>query len=182
MIDDSELRHLLRDSLEKNDDEMRWNDITTHVDRIARLALRGFPLVEGDREDLVQEIILRLITNDSLRRQVGEANSVTLYLARTFRNAGLDLLRRRERHQRLRDERRSTPAVNEVERLHERLALADIISRLSPADRELLRLRFWDGRTLSEIALYLETSISTAASRLLHIVARIREDLSNRSS
>lgn len=146
---------------------------------IARLVLRDLPLESGDEEDLVQEVILRFMDSSSMRQALDRAVSPRLYVARTVRNAGLDLLRKRARQRRLRATRELI-ATDDIDRLHRELdshRVAAILQELPSEDRELLRLRFWEDATLKEIAEQYGITVSTVYYRLSRILESLRQDL-----
>jgi RNA polymerase sigma-70 factor (ECF subfamily) len=53
--------------------------------------------------------------------------------------------------------------------------LAQLIDTLPPDQRDVVRLKFWDGLTLAEIAIATGVSANTAASRYRLALARLRE-------
>jgi len=178
-MSDPSLRDLLKAPLEEEWDVDRWSFVAMKLREISGLALRGLPLSPDDVEDLVQEAILRFVDSAALRRAIGEAHSPGFYIARMLRNAGLDLLRKRERQQRLAT---AEPVVvpDETERLHEQLDLHRVVAvlrELPPEDQELVRLRFLEEQTLQEIAERYGITISTAFYRLKQILVFIRRRL-----
>lgn len=177
---DPTLRDLISAPLGEWFDEQRWGDVEMRLRALSRFALRGLPLAAEDVDDLVQEVVLRFIENSRLRQTATEIRSLNLYLAKTLRNAALDLLRRRERQQRLRGAPQPTVAPDDIERLHDELDLQRIVGVLGnlPAeDQRLIRLRFWEELTLEQLAERYNISISTAAYRLMRILATIRREL-----
>ncbi|HUP61819.1 MAG TPA: sigma-70 family RNA polymerase sigma factor [Thermoanaerobaculia bacterium] len=143
-------------------------------------ALRSFHLPADDVEDLVQEVLLRFMDSSAARRMAGEAHSPGPYIARMLRNAALDLLRKRERQQRLAFAPEAAVVPDEVERLNDQIdmhRMVAVIRELSPEDQELIRLRFLEGRTLSEIAERHGIAVSTVFSRLRQILVSIRGKL-----
>lgn len=56
-----------------------------------------------------------------------------------------------------------------------RLDLCDAVERLDPRDQAIIRLRFFEDRTLEEIARITSTNLNTVKSRLYKSLRRLRE-------
>ena len=61
------------------------------------------------------------------------------------------------------------------------LDLKNALDSLTPEERELLVLRFWEGRTLTEIASSMNLSFSATASRVSRVMAKLRTLLGSQS-
>lgn len=98
---------------------------------------------------------------------------VSCYLYRSVKNCAIDLARSEEKHSALsavmaRDADRTagddvTPGVKMDERAS---MIADALERLSPADREIIRLFYYEELSQKEIAEKLQIRPSSVASRL----------------
>jgi RNA polymerase sigma-70 factor (sigma-E family) len=141
--------------------------------RGAALARSAY-LLTGDAhlaEDLLQETLTRVAQK---WRKVGD--SPDAYARRVLHNLAIDSWRRR----------RARPAEvlgaappelagrgdsSDVER---RLVLRDALARLTPRQRAVLSLRFYDDLTESEAAAVLGCSVSTVKSTARDALARLR--------
>ncbi|HEY3130682.1 MAG TPA: sigma-70 family RNA polymerase sigma factor [Acidobacteriota bacterium] len=163
-------------------DEAAWQ-LTEHTLRAhGQVLLRTYPVFrEEDVEDIVQELLIKLQSLETMRR-VRAAGSPAGYIAVTMRNAAFDLLRRRQRESEvfrsfaeealLRSRRE---AVNpEADRSS---ALRQSLRRLGHAERDLLKMRFWRNMSIRGIADELGISYSAAAVRLFRVLRRMRETM-----
>lgn len=140
------------------------------------LRRRLYPLSTEDLDDLVEETLVVLWrrlddvpTGDSERPWIiGVARHVLHNAHRSFR--------RRQRHEaRLRPVAASSSAEDE--------AIADLAGRealdaMGEADRDLLRLHFWDGIDVHGLAVVLGVSSNAAGTRLSRAKTRFMEQLS----
>lgn len=119
---------------------MSWDLIEKIVeeygDMIYRLALH-YVHSEFDAEDVVQEVLLAF----SMRSVPRERQKA--WLLRVTVNKSLDVLRKRKRQTAL-DRDIAAPAEN--------LSLAEELKSLSPTDRKLVYLHYFEGYTSKEIA------------------------------
>jgi RNA polymerase sigma factor (sigma-70 family) len=110
------------------------------------------------------------------------------YLAAVVYNTAVDWLREESRHA-----RRNPPLSNpqdlpdrhspqmDLERLESAAELRDLLERvLAPADWDLLRWRFWESRSLQEIATALGVPYHAAAMRLHRLQKQLMDLLSAR--
>lgn len=130
-------------------------------------------------DDLVQETLLKLQSIQTLQR-VKIAGSAAGYVAVMLRNAATDLVRRRQRGQdfeiALSEELVWQNVAEPVPLFPERAAhLPEALRWLSPEERNLLRMRFWRGLTIAEIAAVSNTTYSATAVRLFRILRKLRE-------
>jgi len=155
----------------------------THAEKVYRAAYR----VTGnaaDAEDAVQTVFLRLVRlpDGKLREDAGG------FLHRSAVNAGLDILRSRQRAgwvplERLErvDSSFGASELGNPERdratreLRRRLRLA--LSRLSPRAAEMFALRYFEGLGNAEIADLLGVSPGVVAVLLHRTRARLRKEL-----
>jgi RNA polymerase sigma-70 factor (sigma-E family) len=138
--------------------------------------LRTATLLTGDAhaaEDLVQETLARAAQRWSV---VSSAGSPEAYVRRTLYTRSVDAWRWR-RHQP--DpvevtERLGSPSRDEGVEADVRLTLADALARLTPKQRAVLVLRFYEDRTEVEAAEALGCSVSTVKSQTRHALERLR--------
>lgn len=146
-----------------------------HCDWAYRLAWR-FAGDPTDALDAVQEVFVYLAKKFHQPGGLELTAGITTLLYPAVKHTALAIKRKR----------RQTPAYgieNEVPapppgpRLEQtRLELAEALSGLSDAHREVLLMRFVDDMTLEEIAQALQIPIGTAKSRLHHAIAGVRHD------
>lgn len=156
-------------------DERAWRELRREVERAGRLYAS-----RDDLDDVVQNVLVKLQSPDALRR-LRAARAPAGYLVVMVRNASTDVIRRRVAQ--LDAAAIETPVVAAegaaaaFDRLERAAALRDALARLSDGDRLLLRLRFWQGLTIADIAGRLALPYSTVAVRLFRAQRRLRADL-----
>lgn len=151
-----------------------------HAPRLVALA-SGLCREQGGQasaQDIVQGVFCRLL--EAERRDLSQIQDVQAYLARSVRNAVANLIRARERHDRhavcaAQDASARPEPDPTTTRAGEDLAWA--VSRLDPADRELVVLKHAGGLTLDQMALALDQNRSTLAGRYARVIARLRQSL-----
>ena len=141
-----------------------------------RLVRRAQSLVRNaaTAQDVVQETLVRAFRNlDSLANPAAFASWVYVIL----RRVGIELAVResRERNNTVSfEEEWLTPgAVESFELTHDRLELAQCLSRLRLEDRDLLELHYWGGQELGEIAPRFGIATGAAKTRLFRARGRI---------
>ena len=131
----------------------------------------------ADAEDVVQEAFVRF-----WRRNHNVDNRALLYA--TVRSIALDLIRRDSRRT-----RREAEALSESEQAikpqfeladEAQFALAAAVDRLPHDQREVLVMKIWNELTFAEIAMALEISQNTAASRYRYALAALKKMLQPR--
>jgi RNA polymerase sigma-70 factor (sigma-E family) len=129
-------------------------------------------LTAGDThlaEDLVQETLGRLYVRwGRVSRVENPAGYAQTVLTRTF----LAHRRRRSSGERAVDVLPETPAAAPDTPL--RLTLIDALARLSPKDRAVVVLRYWEDRSVEETAGTLHTTSSAVRTRSSRALARLR--------
>jgi RNA polymerase sigma-70 factor, ECF subfamily len=150
--------------------------VAAHSAAIANyLRRRLYPLSSEDLDDLVEETLVVLWrrvddvpTGDAERPWViGVARHVLHNAHRAHR--------RRQRHEaRLRPVAPSSSAEDEAVA---DLAGRDALEAMGEADRDLLRLHFWDGIDVHGLAVVLGVSSNAAGTRLSRAKARFLEEL-----
>lgn len=128
-------------------------------------------------DDLVQDTLLKLQSLHTFQR-LKAARSPAGYVAVMLRNAGTDLLRRRQRGVEVALSEQLAARDSEAEEVvareqSERLRLA--LLSLSSEERSLLQLRFWRGFTIAQIAEISDATYSATAVRLFRLLRKLRE-------
>lgn len=157
-------------------DELAWCELLSHVRKCSRVAAHQFGL-RDEYEEIVQELMVRLHTTDTLRR-VRLAGAPTGYLFAMARNQAREILRQQHRETRLGP---APPSVghNEPEPVGSETALRRELRRLTRDERELLRFRFWTGLPIAEIARRKQMSYSAVAVRIFRLLRRLRSRLAD---
>lgn len=160
-------------------DEAAWQLAADLLHVYGRVLLRTHPgLRQEEVDDAVQDILVKLQSLRILQR-LKAAGSPAGYVAVMLRNAGTDLLRKRQRSAEvgLSEHLTSldTGEVGIAQEQSERLGLA--LRSLSPEEQNLLRLRFWRGLSIAEIAGISDATYSATAVRLFRILRKLRQGL-----
>ena len=189
--DEANASRLLRDSDELieaacSGDREALNRLLAHArPRLIAVAMR-IVRDRDDAEDVVQEALLKVCR--SLTRFEGRS-AFTTWLHRIVVNAGLDRLRRhqarRERYAKDDDDRDFAPLDGVDELTPERLvsqretgaAVRGALARLSPAHREVLERREFDGESYRDLARLVHCPVGTVMSRLHHARHRLADEL-----
>lgn len=129
-------------------------------------------LLTGDwhlAEDLVQETLGKLYRS---WRRINRRESPVAYahtvLVRTF------LSHRRTRSSREYPSDRLPDTAGPAEDRELRLTLLDGLARMSPRDRAVLVLRYWEDRSVEETALVLDLSAGAVRAQCLRALQRLR--------
>lgn len=162
--------------MEASNDTTSWKHwFREHGPRLLGCA-RQWTRSLADAEDVVQDAFVRYWRRQ--RRLGGEPIPLLLV---SIRRAAFDLARRDAR----RDRREIAvlsdpdPAVFEAweEGDERRQQLESALARLPDAQREVLALKVWGGLTFEQIALQLNVSPNTAASRYRYALTALRKEL-----
>lgn len=139
------------------------------------LRRRLYPLTDGDLDDLVEETFL------VCWRRLGDVPSgeserpwVIGVARHVLHNAHRGHRRRRHHEGRVRP---ALPRASAEDEAVADMAVRDALEVLGEADRELLRLHFWDGVDTEGIAVVLGISTNAAGTRLSRAKARFLEVL-----
>jgi RNA polymerase sigma-70 factor (sigma-E family) len=148
--------------------------------RSAALARTAY-LLTGDRhlaEDLLQDALARAAERWTALTRQGDPEP---YIRRILFTRSVDGWRRRRRRGEVlgMDDAGSRPelcsAGDDADTVTRRLVLRDALSRLTPRQRAVLVLRFYEDRTEAETAALLGCSINTVKSQTRHALGRLRE-------
>jgi RNA polymerase sigma-70 factor (ECF subfamily) len=160
----------------KNGDENAWRAlIDTHQSRLAALAL----FITGSAaaaEDVVQETFVRAL-GARIRNYAG---SVQGYLGTIAYRLAVRESKRTQKNVALDGIVITDPGVNPIERMltDERdKMVAEAIGNLAVDHRDILVLRFYGGKSYTEIAELMQIPIGTVKSRLFYAVKSCRDEL-----
>lgn len=150
------------------------DDFEQWVHARSRALARSAYLLVGDvhlAEDLVQETLGRVAQRwDRVRRK----GSPDAYAHQVMNNLAIDGWRRRSRRPvEIAAEAVHTPVL--AEGSVERIALRDALLRLTPKQRAVLILRFYEDYSESQTAYVLGCSTNTVKSQTRHALQRLRE-------
>ena len=166
-------------------DRAALNRLLAHArPRLVAVAMR-IVRDRDDAEDVVQEALLKACR--SLTRFEGRS-AFSTWLHRIVVNAALERLRRHQsRRERLAtDDERDLPRFEAVEeQTPERVAsrnetgavVRGALARLSPAHREVLERREFDGESYRDLARLVHCPVGTVMSRLHHARHRLADEL-----
>jgi RNA polymerase sigma-70 factor (ECF subfamily) len=133
----------------------------------------------ADAEDVVQDAFVHFW------RSREKARDPTAYLYTCVRNGAVHWQRSRARQFR-REEAAARPEAQTLfagplEQDERRLIIAAALNNLPEGQREVLVMKIWGGLSFPQIALALEVSANTAASRYRYALAKLREALAEES-
>lgn len=177
----------LRDDLRarsRNDfaglDDDAWRAAYALIRQYATVLAARFRFGPAEVDEIAQELLIRLQKPSTLRR-VELAGSATGYLVVMIRNRLVDETRRRQRELpiepllQLESLSAHEPVAPEDDERAQRLRRA--LAELRAEDRALLRLRFWRGWSIREIAEKNSMSYTATAVRLFRILRTLRDKL-----
>jgi RNA polymerase sigma-70 factor (sigma-E family) len=153
------------------DDFEAWVAARAHV--LARSAY----LLTADvhlAQDLVQETLARVAQHWA---QVSRAGSPDAYARRVMHNLAIDHWRRRRvRPREVADQARPELAApgDDADTVTRRLVLRDALTKLTPKQRAVLSLRFYEDLTERQAAEVLGCSVNTVKSQTRHALERLR--------
>lgn len=156
-----------------------WPRLVEHIRHTAEILLRRYDLQWIDADDIAQDVLVRLFASGAHERWQ-ESESVDGYLFVMIRNRIFDELRR----ERLRS-REAVAALETLDvapvrhelSLEQQIAIDQILDELSPDEYALIRLRFWEDRSIKDIAEELGLTYSAASVRLFRLLRKLRERL-----
>ena len=164
-------------------DEEAWDTITQFLSYRARVLTFSFSgLHTEDVQDLVQNVLLKLQSVDTMRR-LHAARSVEGYLFVMLRNAANDLVRRRQIEKVIfRSLEDAVPEEQTVQHVSVQNAknasvLGDALESLNAEERKLLDLRFWRNMSIADVARETGATYSATAVRLFRILYKLRVQL-----
>jgi RNA polymerase sigma-70 factor (ECF subfamily) len=134
---------------------------------------------ETDTRDILQEVFVKLARHPELLAGVRDERA---FLIRLAHNAAIDLMRRRgareKTYELLATETASVFApANDPDEQGFRSALTDALGDLPTDQRAVVHLKLWEGLTFEQIAIALDVSPNTAASRYRYGLDKLRARL-----
>lgn len=175
---DAELMELVRHGEE--------TALSALYDRYGGLILTVALRIVGDRdlaEEVMQDTFLRVWNaSDTYRATRGQVSG---WLIGITRNRAIDMLRSRQHKTRLRErtplpepgEEDTFGTSDETDAIATRQAVADALSGLSMAQRQVVELAYYGGLSQSEIARQLGEPLGTIKSRTRVAMEHLRADL-----
>lgn len=157
----------------RRDDEA-WEAAARFLREYGQALSRTYPdLQQHEIDDLAQDVLLKLQSLRTLQR-LKAAGSPAGYLAVMLRNAATDLLRQRQRRieQEVTEELPAPETPEPDAAVSERMRKA--LLALSPEERSLLRMRFWRGMSIAQIAEASNSMYSATAVRLFRVLHKLR--------
>jgi RNA polymerase sigma-70 factor (ECF subfamily) len=152
-----------------------WELLAARVGELSEILVGqygGTSAVEA--EDIAQDVLLKLHSLDAIRILRATASPEGYVVALT-RNRIFDELRR--------DHLRAGPELSDdypapdssALSTEEAIALEQVLDELSEDDWGLLRMRFWEGRSIAEISRELSLRYSTVSVRLFRLLRKLRD-------
>lgn len=128
----------------------------------------------ADAEDVVQEAFVRF-----WRHQRGLVGDPVALLVTSVRRAAIDRARKDSRRQAREQHGQAEPFFEDSAHVdsERREAIEAALLRLPADQREVLSLKIWGELTFEQIALQLELSPNTVASRYRYALAGLRKEL-----
>ena len=130
-----------------------------------------------DPSDLVSQTLARLLTLNRGREawfeRLGSQERLDGYLYAVLRRAALDE-RKRVAAREHREAHLDALTWTEPPSTEDFVTLEKALRQLGEDERELLRLRFWEGLTIREIAARLQLGYSATSVRLFRLLRRLR--------
>src|SRR5262245_17864847 len=141
--------------------------------------LLNFTRDENDTRDALQDVFTKLARRPEL---LDAARDERAFLIRIAHNTAVDLMRRREAHERTREqfgaEQVSVFApASDIDDQAFRTALTGALAELPPSQRAVVHLKLWEGLTFDQIASVMDIPLNTAASRYRYGLDKLRERL-----
>lgn len=179
-----DLRARSRGDLAGLDDDA-WRAAYAQIHRYTEVLAARFHFGPAEVDEVAQELLIRLQKPETLRR-LELAGSATGYLVVMARNRLVDEARRRQREVPLEPLLQIEWPGSHAHGAHEAAAAEDderaqrlrqALAELRAEDRALLRLRFWRGWSIREIAEKNGMSYTATAVRLFRILRTLRDKL-----
>lgn len=137
--------------------------------------LLNFTRNEADTRDVLQDVFRKLAATPSL---LNGADTPRAFLIRLARNAAVDLTRRRSardrKYERLAEETSQFAPSDNPDEAAFREHLSQSLSELPEDQRSVVHLKLWEKMTFDGIAIALDISPNTAASRYRYGIDKLR--------
>ena len=129
---------------------------------------------EADAQDILQESAYKAIYHSQKLKQTEFAQT---WITRIVINEALSFLRKHKRELLPLDAELEVAAAEDAISREETVDLKEAIERLSPEEKTLIILRFFEDKKLEEIAEICGEALNTIKSRLYRTLKKIRIDL-----
>jgi RNA polymerase sigma factor (sigma-70 family) len=167
-----------RESSSSTRDESAWSEVRRRIREYAEQTLAGrWAAYDVDVEDIVQSVLLKLQDPQVLVR-LQAVKFHAGYFVVMVRNAAADSARRRKLE--LESAATLERAVVESGQVYQHLihrqdwqVLLRELGRLTPSEKSLIHMRFWQDLRISEIAGALELPYSRVAVRLFRLLRKL---------
>jgi RNA polymerase sigma-70 factor (ECF subfamily) len=127
-----------------------------------------------EADDALQDLF---VTVSQQRERLAGAQNLGAYLMTMARNLALMALRQRKRRREQEHPAEMlSPATQQMD-VESASAVSHAVMQLPGEQREVLVLKIWQDRTFAEIAVLLDISINTAASRYRYATEKLRGQL-----
>ncbi|MEU6389557.1 SigE family RNA polymerase sigma factor [Streptomyces sp. NPDC046939] len=127
-----------------------------------------------DAQDLLQTALLRMYRR---WEHISDKRLADAYVRRVMFNARTERWRARNLQEIPTEHLPDTPGEDPAEQLDDRALLLDVLKVLTPRQRAVVVLRYWEQMSTQETALALGTEIGTVKSTLHRALARLRKEL-----
>lgn len=133
----------------------------------------------GAAEDAVQQVFVKMM---KMGNSILQIESHDDYLRKAVRNECYDIIKKHNRFKGLVKKLSSMPTIEGLDGKEsseaERELLEGAIKKLSPKEREVLHMKVYEDKTLSEIGNIIDVSVNTVASRYRYALSKLRQILS----
>ena len=131
---------------------------------------------QGAAEDAVQQVFVKMM---KMGNSILQIESHDGYLRKAVRNECYDIIKKHGRFNGLLKKLSSMPIIEGLGKKEtheeERELLEGAIKKLSPKEREVLHMKVYENRTLSEIGNITGVSVNTVASRYQYALSKLRQ-------
>jgi RNA polymerase sigma factor (sigma-70 family) len=157
-----------------------WNETSRRLHTLASVVLSNATLPPGiDFSDIAQEVLKRL-QSPALLQRLRRLNSPVAYLGTVIRNIAADARRKHLSRERAAAGWKASLEEREEADPDAVLFAWELLERLSPEERALATMRFWEDLDLQTIADRLGISYSAAAVRVSRLLTKLRRRLASR--
>jgi RNA polymerase sigma factor, sigma-70 family len=146
--------------------------IIENKDNYYRLAY-SYARSREDALDIVQESIVKALSS---RKTLKDTTFIKSWFYRIVINTALDFLRKNKKYSYLDEEQWEMLSVGSVD-TYEDVDLQNALEKLSPQNRTIIILRFFEDMKLSDIAGILGENENTVKSRLYATLKKLRLEL-----
>ena len=133
---------------------------------------------QGAAEDAIHQVFFKMM---KMGNSILQIESHDVYLRKAVRNECYDIIKKQERFKCLAKKLSSMPIIEALSKKEsneeERELLERAIKKLSPKEREVLHMKVYENKTLSEIGNIIGVSVNTVASRYRYALRKLRQML-----